>query len=118
MNQKIQHFDHFYIIGIAVETIYTDFESDYTGKYTAIIGHKVATLDAIPIGMVSKTIPSGKYQSFIAKGTMPAAVGITWQQIWAKGKTLNRAYQADFEIYGAKAQNGDNSLVNIYVGVR
>ena len=100
-----------------IYAIYTDYESDYTGKYTAIIGHKVTALTDIPKGMVRKVIPSGNYQSFLAKGAMPAAVGATWQQIWAQDEVLNRAYQADFEVYGAKSQQGDESEVAIYIGL-
>lgn len=155
MNQKIQHFDAFHIVGIAVETtnangqaaqdmgalwgqffaqqisnqiptklnddlyaIYTDFESDYTGRYTAIIGHKVPMLNNIPEGLIGRTFPMGKYQHFEARGVMPAAVGTTWQQIWEQDKSLDRTYISDFDVYGIQSQNGDKSLVDIYVGVR
>lgn len=98
--------------------VYTDFESDYTGRYTAIIGHKVLTLNSIPEGLIGRTFPTGKYQHFEAKGAMPEAVGTAWQQIWEQDKSLNRAYIADFDVYGSKSQNEDKSLVDIYVGVR
>lgn len=97
--------------------IYTDYESDYQGNYTAIIGCKVQHLKEIPDGLIGKVIQGGRFQKFIAKGEMPAAVGTTWQQVWAADHSFNRAYQTDFEIYGAKAQNGVNSEVAIYVGV-
>ena len=104
-------------MGPEIYGIYTDYESDYQGNYTAIIGCKVLHLEEIPSGLIGKIIQGGRFQKFIAKGEMPAAVGSTWQQIWAVDHSLNRAYQADFEIYGAKAQNGVNSEVAIYVGV-
>src|SRR5690554_4797675 len=34
--------------------VYTDYESDYTGKYTLIIGFPVTTLDNIPDGFVGR----------------------------------------------------------------
>ena len=154
MNQKMQHFDAFHIIGIAIKTtnangqaaqdmgalwgqffaqqisnqisaklsddiymVYTDFESDYTGRYTAIIGHKVPALNNIPERLIGRTFPAGKYQHFEAKGAMPEAVGTAWQQIWEQDKHLNRAYIADFDVYGSMSQNGDQSIVDIYVGV-
>lgn len=33
-----------------VYAIYTSYESDYTGKYTTIIGQRVSSLDHIPDG--------------------------------------------------------------------
>lgn len=101
-----------------IYAIYTDYESDYTGRYTAIIGHKVNSLQQIPTGFIGKTLTPQKYQHFLAKGEMPVAVGITWNKIWNQEKTLNRSYIADFEIYSPRSQNGDKSEVDIYVGVK
>ncbi|WP_225037325.1 GyrI-like domain-containing protein [Winogradskyella sp. SM1960] len=95
--------------------IYTDYESDYTGEYTCVIGMKVHSLDKIPDELIGREFESGKYQKFIAKGEMPSAVVETWKDIWAKDKELNRKYTADFEVYGGKSQNGENSEVEIYI---
>lgn len=100
-----------------VYSIYTDYESNFTGRYTCIIGIKVESLDAIPKGLIGREFTGGKYQKYIAKGEMPKAVLDTWQEIWAKDKILNRRYTADFEVYGAKSQNGENSEVEIYVAL-
>ena len=35
-----------------IYSVYTDYESDFRGKYTTIIGLEVSTLDEIPEGMV------------------------------------------------------------------
>ena len=104
-------------IGTEIYGIYTDFESDYRGRYTAIIGCKVSTLDELPKGLIGRTIPGGVFQKYIAKGEMPAAVGNTWQSIWAQGTEINRTYLADFDVYGANAQNGLGSEVAIFLGV-
>jgi len=100
-----------------IYAIYTNFETDYTGKHTAIIGYKVSDLANIPEGLTSITIPEGTYQKFIAKGMMPDAVIAMWKEIWEKDEDLNRSYQADFEIHGAKSQNGKNSEVDIFIGM-
>jgi len=100
-----------------IYAIYTNFETDFKGKQVAIIGHKVSDLDNIPKGLKGITIQGGNYQKFVAKGAMPDAVIASWKEIWAKDKVLNRSYQADFEIYGAKAQNGVHSEVDIFVGI-
>jgi predicted transcriptional regulator YdeE len=98
-----------------IYSIYTDYESDYTGKYTCVIGMKVDSLDQIPNGLIGREFKNGKYQKFVAKGQMPNAVLETWKKIWAKDKELNRKYTADFEVYGAKSQDGENSEVEIYI---
>ncbi|WP_316735094.1 GyrI-like domain-containing protein [Pedobacter aquatilis] len=100
-----------------VYAVYTEYESDYTGKYTTIIGQRVNSLDNIPDGLVGKEIKNEKLLKYTAKGEMPQAVVETWQEIWSEDAELNRAYVADFEVYGAKAQQGADSEVEIFIGV-
>ena len=98
-----------------IYSIYTDYESDYTGNYRAIIGLKVDKLDKIPEGLFGREFNGGKYQKFLAKGKMPDAVATSWKEIWKNDKELNRRYTADFEVYGLKSQNGENSEVEIFI---
>jgi predicted transcriptional regulator YdeE len=98
-----------------IYSIYTDYESDYRGKYTSIIGLKVKSLNQIPDGLIGREFDGGKYRRFVAKGQMPNAVIETWKEIWSKDNELNRKYTADFEVYGQKSQNGENSEVEIYI---
>ena len=49
---------------------------------------------------------------------MPNAVVNTWLEIWHKDKELKRKYSYDFEVYGAKSQNGENSEVEIYIATQ
>lgn len=100
-----------------VYAVYTDYESDFTGKYTTIIGQRVSTLANIPEGLIGKEIKNDKLTKYMAKGEMPGAVINTWKEIWANDQTLGRAYEADFEVYGSKSQNGPDSEVEIYIGV-
>ncbi len=37
--------------------VYTDYETDFNGPYTTIIGCKVSSLNDIPTGLIGKTIP-------------------------------------------------------------
>lgn len=101
-----------------VYAIYTDYESDYTGSYTTIIGHRVTSLDEIPDGLTGREIKNEKLLRYIAKGEMPNAVVETWKEIWANDIALYRTYHADFEVYGEKSQRGEDSEVEIYIGVR
>jgi predicted transcriptional regulator YdeE len=99
-------------------SVYTDYKSDYTDEYTTIIGVTVSTLDEIPTGFAGREFESYNFQKFVAKGKMPDAVMNTWFDIWQKDKELNRKYSYDFEIYGQKSQNGENSEVEIYVAIK
>jgi predicted transcriptional regulator YdeE len=98
-----------------IYSIYTDYQSDYRGAYTAIIGCKVKSLDNIPNGLIGKEFPKGNYWKFIGKGEMPNAVIDKWKEIWGDEKNLNRKYTIDFEVYGEKSQDPNNAEVDIYI---
>lgn len=101
----------------AVLSIYTDYKSDFTDEYTTFIGVSVTTLDEIPKGLTRREFKADNFQKFVAKGEMPQAVVNTWVNIWQNDKNLNRKYNYDFEVYGDKSQIGENSEVEIYIGV-
>ena len=101
-----------------VYSIYTDYESDFKGKYKTIIGQKVHSIKEIPNGLIGREFKGGKYKKFLAKGEMPKGVGEQWLEIWAKDQELNRKYTYDFEVYGANSQEGENSEVEIYIALK
>lgn len=97
--------------------MYTDYESDYTKPYTTILGCKVSSLDEIPEGFTGKQVDGGNYSLITAKGKMADGIVFQeWTKIW--NGDLPRAYTADFEIYGDKAQNPDHAEVDIFVAVK
>ena len=100
-----------------IYAIYTDYESDFRGGYTAILGLKVSSLENIPSGLIGREFEEGNFKKFCAKGIMPNAVIDTWEEIWTDDKLLKRKYTYDFELYGAKSQNGENSEVEIFIAV-
>jgi predicted transcriptional regulator YdeE len=100
-----------------IYAVYTDYETDFTGPYTAIIGSPVSSLENIPEGFVGITIENAVYEKFISKGKMPGAVFATWMEIW-QNKDLNRAYKADFTIHGKKYYDGDNAAVETFISVK
>ena len=104
-------------ISTDIYSIYTDYESDFTAGYTAIIGMKVSSLVVIPEGMIGREFDAATFKKFSAKGIMPNAVIDTWEEIWTDDKLLKRKYTYDFELYGAKSQNGENSEVEIFIAV-
>jgi predicted transcriptional regulator YdeE len=97
--------------------IYTDYESDYTKPYTTILGCKVANADTIPDGMMAKTFAGGEYTRYTAKGNlMQGIVFNEWVKIW--DSHITRAYTADFEVYGKKAQDPANAEVDIFIAIK
>ena len=97
--------------------IYTDYEKDYTKPYTTILGCKVTSLAVIPKGFTGKTFETENYITFTAKGKIDDGIVFQeWTKIW--NTHLNRAYTADFEVYGEKAQNPNDAEVDIFIAVK
>jgi predicted transcriptional regulator YdeE len=95
--------------------VYTDYESDFNGPYTTIIGCKVSTLNDIPTGLIGKSIPHSKYEVYRSTGKLSISLAKTWEGIW--NSELNRRYSADFDIYGEKARDYENAEVDTYVAI-
>jgi predicted transcriptional regulator YdeE len=98
-----------------VYCIYTDYETDFNGPYTTILGCKVRSLDSIPDGFVGKVIPAAKYNLYTSAGKLPDCVVDTWKHIWQSG--VKRKYSADFDVYSEKAQNPQNAEVDTYLSI-
>lgn len=102
-----------------IYAVYTDYETDFTGYYTTIIGLPVSSLEYIPKGFIGITIETGEYQKFVSKGKMPEAVFNTWLEIWANEElNLKRAYKADFTIHGQKYYDGEKAEVETFISVK
>ncbi|KAA3597920.1 MAG: AraC family transcriptional regulator [Calditrichaeota bacterium] len=100
-----------------IYSIYTDYESDYNGKYTSIIGLKVNSLENIPEGFVGREFEGGSFTKFVAKGELPNSIVETWMEIWAKDEVLGRKYTYDFEVHGENSQKGADSEVEIFIAI-
>ncbi|MBK5722876.1 AraC family transcriptional regulator [Dysgonomonas sp. Marseille-P4677] len=98
--------------------IYTDYESDYTGEYTTLIGYKVSTLEGIPsnLSLAIKEFPQAKYNKYISEGELPYVVGKTWAHIWKSD--IDRAYKADFDVYGEDAKDPSNAKIATYLSIK
>ncbi|WP_313156795.1 GyrI-like domain-containing protein [Sphingobacterium multivorum] len=105
--------------GDEIYAVYTDYESDFKGFYTTIIGMSVDSLENCPEDFVGIIIEADNYEKFVSKGKMPQAVVETWLEIWAD-QDLNsrRAYKADFTIHGKKYYDGDNAEVETYLSIK
>jgi predicted transcriptional regulator YdeE len=101
-----------------IYSIYTDYKSDFTDEYTTIIGMQVKSLENIPAGLIGRQFPSDNFEKITAIGPMPKAIVDVWTDIWKRDKELNRKYTYDFEVYGEKSRNGENSEVEIYIATK
>ena len=101
--------------------IYTDYESDHQGDYTYFVGEEVSSFENVPLSLETTTIPQQKYIKFTnGPGAMPDVVRKPWMQIWqmsSKEMGGDRSYLADFEIYDERAQDHQNIVLDIYIGV-
>lgn len=97
--------------------VYTDYESDYTGSYTTIIGYKVTSIEKIPtnLGLTIKEIPSSVYYKYVSEGELPSVVGDTWTHIWQSN--IDRRYTADFDVYGEEVKNPANAKISTYLSI-
>ncbi len=96
--------------------VYTEYESDYTGAYTYILGSAVSNLAALSRGMIKVELPASRYMVFTAQGVMPTAIIETWNEIWhyfTTNTTYHRAYTADFELY----DKNNPEKVEIYIAL-
>jgi predicted transcriptional regulator YdeE len=104
-----------------ITVVYTNYASDWNGDYTYILGAKVKSGTKAPAGMVSVTVPAGKYVAFqSARGTGQMVVPEVWKQIWAyfqePGSPV-RAYKSDFERYETPS-DPSSVQANIFMGVK
>ena len=89
----------------SITVVYTNYSSDWNGDYDYTLGTKVKSGTKAPEGLVSVTVPAGKYLEFeSARGPGQTVVPQVWKQIWAYFQDPAnplRDYKADFERYGA-----------------
>ena len=99
-----------------VYSIYTDYESDHTKPYTTILGCRVNNLNDIPKGMIGKSFDGGSYVKLSAKGDLMKGLIIDkWREIWKMD--INRAFTADYEVFGEKAQNPTDAEIDFLIAV-
>ena len=102
-------------------SVYSEYQTDEYGAYRYFYGEEVTSFDTIPEDLHTLTIPVGRYKKFITNpGIMPGVVIQAWQHIWQLNDNElggKRNYIADFEIYDQRAQDPNNTIVDVYVGV-
>lgn len=99
----------------AILALYTDYESDYTGDYSWVLGAEVSNLDEVPPGLVGKVIPESDYAVFKSEGAFPQGLIAAWQEVWKAN--LPRSYTSDFEVYPADFDPLKKPEVKIYIAL-
>jgi predicted transcriptional regulator YdeE len=94
--------------------VYTDYESDHTGWYTAVLGCRVTDHD-ISSSFFTALIPAGNYHIYKPEGKFPENVSNTWRQIWQTD--IDRKYSADYDRYKAGAKSFEETEVEVYLAV-
>lgn len=106
--------------GQEVFAVYYDYESDFRGRFTLLVGMRVASGTKPPLGMEYITVPAQNYTHFpTEKGEMPGNIITTWKKIWdttVKGD-LKRKYSYDLEVYGEKAADPKSAVVDVYIAL-
>ena len=101
-----------------VYEVFTDYQGNYQKPYRTIIGCKVADSAKAPEGMVEHLIPDQTYRIYSVKVKIPDVITQAWFDIWQDDDNLNRAYTADFNLYGPKSSDLNNAELEIFVGMR
>lgn len=98
--------------------VYTDYDSDVNGEYSYILGAEVDALADIPLGFVGRKISAAKYAVFsYERGAIPGIIIDVWKRVW-NFKAAERAYQADFEVYGRNSSDPQNAQVDVYLSIQ
>lgn len=103
--------------------VYTEFESDEHGEYTYFIGEEVSSFDEQDTERFETlTIELSNYQKFTTESDqMPEVIINAWQNIWQMNEADfegKRTYIADFEVYDQRAANPEQTVVDIYIGIK
>src|SRR5208337_836846 len=95
--------------------VYSDYESDWTGYYSYLLGCGVTRADTVPVGMETRRIPPQTYAVFRAKGRMPDEITGVWANVWAS--ELPRTYTHDFELYDKRFTRPSAKEAEVWVAV-
>lgn len=101
---------------------YTNYESNEYGPYDYFFGQEVFSFDNVPEELAKLIIPAGTFVRFTTNsGSMPNVIIDAWQQIWKMTpNTLGgqRCYLVDFERYDERARDHNNTIAQIYIGIK
>ncbi|SHN14458.1 Predicted transcriptional regulator YdeE, contains AraC-type DNA-binding domain [Cyclobacterium lianum] len=98
-----------------IYAVYYEYEGDHSEPFSYFIGCKIRPQSGDLSGLHMLNMPTQRYCKITAKGKMPDCMSASWRKIW--DSKMNRTFGFDFEVYGEKSQNRDDTEVDIYVSV-
>lgn len=105
-----------------IYAVYCNYESDEHGQYDYFVGYKVKDLNTVPDGLVGKKIMAGNYKKLETNaGPTYQVVGQLWMHIWKMSESDlggKRAFQTDYEVYGARAIDPNHAVIEVYLGIQ
>lgn len=108
-----------------IYVVYSNYASDENGEYDYLIGFEVKPEDASKWDQSKikmEKIEIGHYSKITTeKGSMPKVLVDAWHKIWnMTSKDLGgiRAFKTDFEVYSSHAMDPNDSIVDIYLGLK
>ncbi|GAA6171682.1 GyrI-like domain-containing protein [Colwellia sp. KU-HH00111] len=100
--------------GERIYGVYSDYESDHTGKFTVLAGFD-GNDSSSQSQLESITIPEGKYLVFSHKGDMPQIAIDAWTEVWHYFSQTNTEYKRRFSIDFEFYPNGNEIEVHIAI---
>lgn len=108
--------------GDEIYAVYCNYESNEKGSYDFFLGYKVSGLSSVPAGLHEQTIQAGNYKKLeTSRGAVFQVVPEIWFKIWKMTAAEfggERVFQTDFEVYGSRAQNPNDAVVEVYLGIK
>ena len=80
--------------------VYCDYESDFSGRYTLVLGVAAAPTAPVPEGMRRVRMPIGEYRSIPVEGDPSQVIWQAWAKVNASD--ASRRYIADCERYTSR----------------
>jgi len=107
--------------GNSLYAVYSNYESDEYGEYDYLLGAQVTSAGNLPAGITIATVATGRYAVVTTeKGPVTEMVPGTWKEIWqmpAEDLDGKREFLTDYEVYGERATDPTNAIVEIHVGL-
>ncbi|MCP3141567.1 GyrI-like domain-containing protein [Pyxidicoccus xibeiensis] len=101
-----------------IYAVYCDYESDFRGPYTLVLGVRAGAETPVPDGMRRVLIPRGPYARFMARGDPAQALWRTWAHVWeAWERRGERRYAADYERHARTTVGQGHMEAEVMVGL-
>lgn len=88
--------------------IYTDYESDYTGEYTCLIGYQVGNLENVAEGLVAREFEGGQHIKFVAAGK---CLRLSWKPGRKSGRRMLNWIENTPRTLKSTAQNRSKNII-------